>query len=133
MALPRFAPASPDSHPCRSQPARGGLRCAPGGRHARMLTGLLRILCLVAGLGATALASAQAPPRAEIGPRMDQVDLAPYMGVRVDPEGRADAAAMFEAAAAGTFAPLPGGRPTFSFADGAYWFHVRLFNAGHAE
>jgi diguanylate cyclase (GGDEF)-like protein len=102
-----------------------------------MLTGLLRIacllLCLLGGLGASAPASAQAPPRAEIGPRMDKIDLAPYMGVRVDPEARADAAAMFEAAAAGTFAPLPGGRPTFSFADGAYWFHVRLFNAGHAE
>ena len=98
-----------------------------------MLTGLLRIVFLVAALGAAPLASAQAPPRADIGPRMDAIDLSPYVGVRIDPEARSDAAEMFEAAAAGTFTPLPGGRPTFSFADGAYWFHARLFNAGHAE
>jgi diguanylate cyclase (GGDEF)-like protein len=98
-----------------------------------MVTNLLRVVCLLAALGVAGLARAQAPARAEIRPGVDTLELSPHLGYRVDLDGRADSADMFEAANAGEFAPLPDGRPTFSFQDGAYWFHGRLYNADHAE
>jgi diguanylate cyclase (GGDEF)-like protein len=97
-----------------------------------MVGGWLRLVCLLVALGAAAFARADAGV-AEIRPGMGALPLSPYVTYRVDADGRSDAAAMYAAAAAGGFAPLPGGRPTFSFRDGAYWFHTRLFNAGHAE
>lgn len=59
--------------------------------------------------------------------------LAPHLGYRVDPDGRADAAAMFAQAGRGGFEPLPGGSSTFGFTEGAYWFHAEVFNANSRE
>ena len=60
-----------------------------------MFTGLLRIACLLAGLGLATLAFAQTPPRAEIRPGVDTLDLSPYLGMRKDPEARENAATIW--------------------------------------
>jgi two-component system, sensor histidine kinase LadS len=98
-----------------------------------MVTGLWRTVVLLLALAASTHALAQPTPRAELRPDMDRLDLAPYLTYKIDADAHADSADMFDAANAGAFRPLPGGRPTFSFVDGAYWFHARLYNAGHAE
>ena len=61
------------------------------------------------------------------------VPLTPQLQYRVDPDGRADASAMFEQARAGGFEPLRGGDSTFGFTEGAYWFHAELFNHNARE
>ena len=78
--------------------------------------------------GQTALAS---PAVLDEGAQV--LTLAPHLGYRVDPDGRADAAAMFAQASRGGFEPLPGGSSTFGFTEGAYWFHAEVFNANARE
>ncbi|KFN48923.1 sensor domain-containing diguanylate cyclase [Arenimonas composti] len=68
-----------------------------------------------------------------LDPGREQLDLAPHLTHAADPDGDADAAAMFARQARGLFAPLPGGRPTFGFRDGAIWFHAELFNHDRRE
>ena len=103
-----------------------------GGSRA-MVTVLPRIVVLLLALVAGSAAWAHGAPRAELRPGVDIVPLSPYVSHHVDRDGRADAAAMFEAAATDGFRPLPGGRPTSGFADGTHWFHAHLYNDGHVE
>ena len=61
------------------------------------------------------------------------LSLTPHLTYRVDAEGRADAAALFEQAARSQFKPLPPEGSAFGFTDGAYWFHGQLFNESRSE
>ena len=90
---------------------------------------LLSLLLLLAGMGAASAAL----DRVGISPGLSNLDLSPHVGYFVDPDGRADASSMFQAAGQGRFQPLPNGNATFGFRDGAYWFHARLFNQGNSE
>ncbi len=94
---------------------------------------LVRLACwlllAVCGIG-PALAADQ---RVLVSPGLTNLDLSPHVGFFLDPDGRADASAMFDAAAQGRFKPLPNGNATFGFANGAYWFHTSLFNQGNGE
>jgi diguanylate cyclase (GGDEF)-like protein len=97
------------------------------------LKSLLRLLCWLV-LASAAVGHARASEdRLVVGPGLSALDLSSHVRYAVDPDGRADASVMFQAAAQGRFKPLPGGNATFGFRDGAYWFHARLYNQGHAE
>jgi len=87
----------------------------------RVFAALLLVLCSLA-------APAAATGPATLGEQTQTLELGPYLDYRVDPDGRADATAMFAEARRGGFAPLPGGNATFGFSDGAYWFHAELYN-----
>lgn len=63
----------------------------------------------------------------------EALPLAPYLSMKSDPGGRADAAAMFSQAEQGNFSPLPGSGTAFGFTQGATWFHGRLFNQNGRE
>ena len=63
----------------------------------------------------------------------EALPLAPHLSMRSDPDGRADAAAMFSQADQGNFSPLPGSGTAFGFTQGATWFHGRLFNQNARE
>ena len=94
---------------------------------------MVRFFCILL-LGLCGLESASAAEnRVLIGPSLSNLDLSPHIGYSVDPDGRADASSMFQAAAQGKFRPLPDGNATFGFREGAFWFHARLFNDGNAE
>jgi diguanylate cyclase (GGDEF)-like protein len=83
---------------------------------------------------ATAAGAARADAaRAEINPGTVNLELSPFVSYLVDPDGRADAANMFQRAANGNFRKLPNGNATFGFTKGAYWFHARMFNNGNNE
>jgi two-component system, sensor histidine kinase LadS len=60
-------------------------------------------------------------------------ELSPHLRWLHDAEASASAESMFARAAAGEFAPLPGGRATFGFQAGAFWFHAVLRNEDPAE
>jgi diguanylate cyclase (GGDEF)-like protein len=93
----------------------------------------IRIVCLLL-LGLCGLAPAcAADNRVMVSPGLSDLDLSPHVSYYVDPDGRADASSVFQAAAQGRFKPLPNGNATFGFRDGAYWFHTRLFNSGNGE
>lgn len=83
------------------------------------------ILLILLGLSAPAMAAADG---AVLGEQTVSLELSPHLGYRVDPDGRADAAAMFAQARRGGFEPLPGGSATFGFTEGAYWFHAEIYN-----
>lgn len=87
----------------------------------RLLATLLALLLAVCAPGARAQ-----PVLLDDG--QGQVQLAPHLNHAVDPDGRADSAAMFARAGRGEFEPLPGGNTTLGFTEGAYWFHAELFN-----
>ncbi len=87
------------------------------------------LLLAVCGIG-QAVAADQ---RVLVSPGLTNLDLSPHVGYLLDPDGRADASAMFDAAAQGRFKPLPNGNATFGFGNGAYWFHTSLFNQGNGE
>ncbi len=61
------------------------------------------------------------------------LSLTPHLAYRVDPDGRADAAAMFAHVERGDFMPMPAEGSAFGFTQGAYWFHGRLFNENRTE
>jgi two-component system, sensor histidine kinase LadS len=81
-------------------------------------------------LFAAAAASAAGPAVLDAG--RESLVLTPYLGVMSDPDGRADAAAMFAQAERGRFRPLSDGT-AFGFTDGATWLHGRLFNHDNPE
>ena len=89
---------------------------------------LLLLLALVSS--GAALAASQ---RITVSPGLADLSLSPHVGYLTDADGRADASAMFQAAAQGKFKPLPNGNATFGFRDEAFWFHTRLFNDGNSE
>ena len=90
----------------------------------------LLVLLLAWAVVPACLASAG---RVTVSPGLTELPLSPHVGYLTDPDGRADATAMFQAAALGRFKPLPNGNATFGFRDDAYWFHTRLFNDGNSE
>jgi diguanylate cyclase (GGDEF)-like protein len=90
---------------------------------------MLVLLVLLSG----SMAARGADNRVSVSPGLSDLDLSPHVGYLVDPDGRADASTMFQAAASGRFRPLPNGNATFGFRDGAYWFHTRLINQGNTE
>ena len=64
------------------------------------------------------LAAVASPARAQpalLDAQTDLVRLTPHLGYAVDPDGRADAAAMFARVGRGEFEPLPDGSSTFGF------------------
>ena len=61
------------------------------------------------------------------------LSLTPQLTYRVDADGRADAAAMFDRADRGEFKELPPDGSAFGFTEGAYWFHGQLFNQSRTE
>jgi diguanylate cyclase (GGDEF)-like protein len=88
---------------------------------------------VLALLGLLAFAPARAVETAVLDPGRDSLRLGPHLSFGVDPEGRADAAAMFAQVERGQFSPLPDANATFGFTDGAYWFHGVLFNQNRTE
>ncbi len=91
----------------------------------RTLLLLLALISSGAALGAS--------QRIIVSPGLADLSLSPHVGYLTDADGRADATAMFQAAAQGKFKPLPNGNATFGFRDEAFWFHTRLFNDGNSE
>jgi hypothetical protein len=60
-------------------------------------------------------------------------EISPQLRWHHDVDATATAMQMFERAAEGRFEPLPGGRPTFGFQSGAFWFHLQVENRDSAE
>lgn len=87
-------------------------------RSIATLLALLLALC--------ALDTRAEPARLDDG--AESLRLAPYLTHAVDPDGRADAGAMFARAGRGEFEPLTGESTTLGFTEGAHWFHAELFN-----
>jgi diguanylate cyclase (GGDEF)-like protein len=90
---------------------------------ARWLAGALLLV--------TASALPAAPAVLEQG--SSRLDLAPYMRFLHEPGATAAPAEMLRRARAGEFQPLPGGRPTFGFQGGAFWFHIAVENRNREE
>src|SRR5688572_19232049 len=96
-------------------------------RTCRGLSGLLLGWLLIAAGGVAA------QPVATLGDKTRTLELTPHVLFHHDVDGRADAAAMFARSDASGFEALPAVGPSFSFQDGAFWFHARLFNRSSAE
>jgi diguanylate cyclase (GGDEF)-like protein len=84
-------------------------------------------------LGLLAAGPVCAVETAVLDPGRDSLRLGPHLSFGVDPDGRADAAAMFAQVGRGEFTPLPDDNATFGFTNGAYWFHGVLFNHHRSE
>ena len=80
-----------------------------------------------------AAGSVAAQPVATLEDGTQTLELTPHVRFHHDLDGRADAATMFARAEAAGFEPLPPVGPSFSFQDGAFWFHATLFNRSSAE
>lgn len=93
---------------------------------ATVVLRLLLLCCLLPGL-------AVAAPILDLTAGQTRAPLAAVTTYAVDATGDSPASAMFAAADAGGFAPVPADNPTFGFVDGAYWFHARVANANHAD
>ena len=93
----------------------------------RLQIGLFALLALAA------LSALAQTPQAVIEAGRSRLDLSPYVSYLADPDGRADAAAMYEESDRGRFQPLPGGNATFGFTQGAYWFNATLFNKDNSD
>ncbi len=92
-----------------------------------------RLFALLGLCWALATTPAVGADTAQIDGGHDSLALTGHLQVAIDPDGRADAAAMFARQARGQFAPLPGGRAAFGFTEGAHWFHATLRNQSHPE
>ena len=97
------------------------------GRTCRGLSWLLLGWLLVAA------GNVVAQPLAALESGTQTLELTPHVRFHHDVDGRADATTMFARAQAAGFEPLPAVGPSFSFQDGAFWFHARLLNQGSAE
>ena len=99
----------------------------PGETSILTIARLLALLLLLTALPA----SADGPAVLDSG--RESLSLTPYLSSLHDPEGRADAAAMFAQAARGRFTPLADRGDAFGFTEGATWIHGRLFNHNNSE
>lgn len=90
-------------------------------------------LWLICCLLLAAAGSVCAAPVLDLTAGRMRAPLAAVSTYSVDPRGDASAVAMFGEADAGHFKPVPADNPTFGFVDGAYWFHARVANTGHAD
>ncbi|HSX62550.1 MAG TPA: 7TM diverse intracellular signaling domain-containing protein, partial [Tahibacter sp.] len=93
---------------------------------------LLRLLLLCGVLPCLA-ASAAAAPILDLTAGQTRAPLAAVTTFAVDAQADRTATAMFAAADAGDFKPVPADSATFGFVDGAYWFHARVANANHTD
>ena len=92
------------------------------------------ICALLLALCASAAPSAQAAAKAmELAPGTSETSLAASTTFRHDITADDTADDAFRRVAAGQFAPLPGGKTTFGFQSGAYWFHIDLINRNGDE
>ena len=91
-------------------------------------------LCL-AGLALLAWTATAGPSTQTIELRRDttQLDLAPSMRYVHDLSAQGDLAAALRWLDEGRFQPLPGGRTSLGFQDGAYWLHARVINRDNPE
>lgn len=96
---------------------------------ARVLLRLMVLCSLLPLLAASAIAA----PILDLTAGQTRAPLAAVTTYAIDPTGEADSAAMFAAAEAGHFKPVPADNAAFGFVDGAYWFHARVANAGHTD
>ena len=97
----------------------------------------LRWLCT--WLVSACLLSAAAPARAQedatliAGLSQNHLSLTPSLTHLCDRNAALDLADAMKARSLGRFAPLPDGRTTLGFHQGACWFHVRVLNRNTAE
>jgi len=91
-------------------------------------------ICL-AGLALLAWTATAGPSTQTIELRRDttQLDLAPSMRYVHDLSAQGDLAAALRWLDEGRFQPLPGGRTSLGFQDGAYWLHARVINRDNPE
>jgi len=91
-------------------------------------------LCL-AGLALLAWSATAGPSVQTIELRRgtSAIDLAPYIGHVHDPSAHADLSAAMRWLDEGRFQPLPDGRTSLGFRDGAYWLHARVINRDNPE
>jgi len=91
-------------------------------------------LCL-AGLALLAWSATAGPSVQTIELRRgtSAIDLAPYIGHVHDPSAHADLPAVMRWLDEGRFQPLPDGRTSLGFRDGAYWLHARVINRDNPE
>jgi diguanylate cyclase (GGDEF)-like protein len=66
-------------------------------------------------------------------PGLTETSLASHTSYRQDSTGSDTPEDAFRRARDGQFAPLPGGKSSFGFERGAYWFHIRLLNDNPRE
>jgi two-component system, sensor histidine kinase LadS len=72
-------------------------------------------------------------PHAELDTGIDRLALSPFVTYYHDLDGKNDEINAIDLQKQGKFKPLPKGNATFGFRDGAYWFHVSIFNRSHTE
>ncbi len=91
-----------------------------------------RIALAVVALLFVLMAPAQGQPL-ELLPGEGEHSLTPHLRYYHDTSSALGADEVFERAGSADFQPLPGGRPTFGFQAGAFWFHAVLINRDPAE
>jgi len=77
--------------------------------------------------------AAPSVPTLELRHETTEVDLASTLRHVHDVPARGDLAAAVRWLDEGRFQPLPGGRTSLGFQDGAFWFHVRVVNRDNPE
>lgn len=96
---------------------------------SRRSAAAFRLLCLAL---LCALFAAIAPARAHSVLELDRsrraVELAPFTAYYHDPGGRLELDGARRAMLDDRFRPLPGGRDSFGFQPGAFWFHIAVRN-----
>jgi diguanylate cyclase (GGDEF)-like protein len=88
---------------------------------------------LAAGLVAPGVQAQPADAALRLAPGIGTHELSPHLRYHHDREAQASPEAMLALARGGGFQALPGGRPTFGFQEGAFWFHAVLLNEDPAE
>lgn len=94
---------------------------------------MLAWLCVFALAAAMSCVARAAEPALQLVPGLDSLPLAPHTSYRHDRHATDTADDAFARAAAGGFAPLPGGKSEFGFQPGAYWFHLAVVNRHDGE
>jgi diguanylate cyclase (GGDEF)-like protein len=77
---------------------------------------------------AFAVAASATPAPVELDRTTTELSLTPHIGYYHDPSASMDLAAVTQVRQQGGFAALPGGRDSFGFQPGAFWFHARVVN-----
>ncbi|WP_181902882.1 sensor domain-containing diguanylate cyclase [Lysobacter soli] len=90
-------------------------------------------LCLAALLALAWSTASASAATIELGRHTGQVDLAPAMQYLHDEPATGDIGTAMRWLDDGRFQPLPGGRTSLGFHDGAFWFHVRVVNRDNPE
>jgi diguanylate cyclase (GGDEF)-like protein len=88
---------------------------------------------LAAGLIAPGVLAQPVDAALRLAPGVGTHELSPHLRFHHDRDAQAPPEAMLALAQRGGFQALPGGRPTFGFQEGAFWFHAVLLNEDPAE